>query len=65
MQNINVVRLVNGILLLIGLLYYKPLAYFVALMMIIAGLTNFCLMEWLLHRLGFGAGCKCDGRKTD
>ena len=61
--NINASRIVNSILLLIGLLFFKPLAYFVALMMFLAGLTNYCLMEKILQRLGFQNTCStmsCD-----
>ncbi len=68
MKAMNIVRLVNGTLLLIGLLYFKPLAYFIAAMMILAGLTNYCLMEKMLHKLGVkdscGEACK-NGRKAD
>ncbi|MBI4146467.1 hypothetical protein HY489_03970 [Candidatus Woesearchaeota archaeon] len=56
MRPLNITRLVNGGLLVLGLLFFKPLAYFVAVMMIIAGLTNYCIMEKLLQRLGFKDG---------
>ena len=55
--SINASRMVNSILLLLGLLFFKPLAYFVALMMLLAGLTNYCLMEKILQRLGFQNTC--------
>lgn len=51
MITINYTRLVNGLLLLIGLAYFKPIAYLVALMMLIAGLTNYCLMERLFAKV--------------
>src|SRR3989344_1359211 len=54
---INASRIVNSILLLIGLVFFKPLAYFVALMMFFAGLTNYCLMEKILQRFGFQNTC--------
>jgi len=55
--NINASRIVNSILLLLGLVFFKPLAYFVALMMFFAGLTNYCLMEKILQRFGFQNTC--------
>lgn len=58
MSSIKLVRLTNGILILIGLLFFKPLAYFVAIMMIFAGLTGICLMEKLFNK--FGIQGKCD-----
>ena len=57
MRPLNITRLINGGLLVLGLLFFKPLAYFIAVMMIIAGLTNYCLMERLLKRLGLKDGC--------
>src|SRR3989338_6554455 len=58
---INASRIVNSILLLIGLVFFKPLAYFVALMMFFAGLTNYCLMEKILQRFGFQNTCSTMG----
>jgi len=57
MLSINASRVVNSILLLLGLIFFKPLAYFVALMMFLAGLTNYCLMEKILQRFGFQNTC--------
>ncbi len=57
MLSINLTRLTNGILLFIGLLWFKPLAYFVAVMMIVAGLTGVCLMEKMFRKLGVNTGC--------
>ncbi len=57
MSSIKLIRLTNGILLFIGLLWFKPLAYFVAVMMIFAGLTGVCLMEKLFRKLGVDTGC--------
>ncbi len=54
----NVTRIVNSILLIIGLLFFIPLVWFVALMMLIAGLTNYCLMEKILQKLGFNKTCR-------
>ena len=45
MKPINLTRLSMGIIVLVGLLVFKPLAYFAAVMMIFAGLTGICLLE--------------------
>ena len=52
MFSINPVRLTIGILMLVGLLFFKPLAYLVAIMMIVAGLTGFCLLEKIFAKFG-------------
>lgn len=57
MGSINPTRITNGVLIIIGLLYFKPLAYFVAIMMIFAGLTGFCLMEKLFSKCGMQGKC--------
>lgn len=57
MATLKLTRLINGVLLLIGLLWFKPLAYLVALMMIFAGVTGICPMEKLLQKLGWDGGC--------
>jgi hypothetical protein len=53
----NIIRLINGMLILIGLLFFNPLAYFVGIMMIFAGLTGVCLMERLINKLGLQGSC--------
>ena len=58
MSSIRLTRLIMGILILVGLLFFKPLAYFVGIMMIFAGLTGICLLEKLLNK--FGIQGKCD-----
>ncbi len=58
MSSIKLTRLTMGILILIGLLFFKPLAYFVGIMMIFAGLTGICLLEKLFNK--FGIQGKCD-----
>ncbi len=58
MSSIKLTRLIIGILILVGLLFFKPLAYFVGIMMIFAGLTGICLLEKLLNK--FGIQGKCD-----
>lgn len=57
MSAINLTRLTNGILILTGLLFFKPLAYFVGIMMIFAGLTGICLMEKFFNKLGVQEKC--------
>lgn len=57
MSSMSLTRITNGILILIGILFFKPLVYFVAIMMIIAGLTGFCLMEKLFSKFGIQGKC--------
>ncbi len=58
MSSIRLTRLTIGILILIGLFFFKPLAYLVGIMMIFAGLTGICLLERLFNK--FGIQGKCD-----
>ena len=58
MSSMKLTRLTNGILIIAGLLFCKPLAYFVGIMMIFAGLTGICLLERLFNK--FGIQGKCD-----
>ena len=57
MSSMSLTRITNGILILIGILFFKPLVYFVAVMMIVAGLTGFCLLEKLFNRFGLQGKC--------
>lgn len=57
MKVVNLTRIINGVLILIGLLFFKPLAYFVGVMMIFAGLSGICLMEKFLNKFGIKGGC--------
>lgn len=57
MSSGNIIRLTNGVLILVGVLFFKPLVYFVAIMMIFAGLTGICLLEKLFNRFGVKAKC--------
>jgi len=57
MSSINPVRLTIGILILVGILFFKPLVYFVGIMMVIAGLTGFCLLEKLFAKFGVKKSC--------
>ena len=57
MSSMNFTRLTIGILILIGLLFFKPLAYFVGIMMIFSGLTGICLLEKLFNKFGMQGKC--------
>lgn len=57
MNVVNLTRIINGMLIIIGLLFFKPLAYFVGIMMIFAGLSGICLMGKFLNKLGVKGGC--------
>lgn len=57
LKSINGVRLTIGIMILVGLLFWRPLAYFVGIMMVIAGLTGFCLLEKLFAKCGNKTTC--------
>ena len=51
-----------GIIVLVGLLVFKPLAYFAAVMMIFAGLTGICLLEKFFAML-LGTSATCGDQK--
>ena len=57
MSSINPVRPTIGILILVGLVFFKPLAYLVGIMMIVAGLTGFCLLEKIFNKCGSKKQC--------
>ncbi|MCH7556706.1 MAG: methyltransferase domain-containing protein [Planctomycetes bacterium] len=59
MKSLNLTRIVMGIIVFVGLLFFKPLAYFAAAMMIFAGLTGICFLEKLLSKVGFSSGASC------
>jgi SAM-dependent methyltransferase len=47
-----------GIIVIVGLLFFKPLAYFAGAMMIFAGLTGVCFLEKFISKvIGTGAAC--------
>lgn len=52
MSSIGLTRITNGMLILVGMLFFKPLVYFIAIMMIVAGLTGFCLLEKVFNKFG-------------
>jgi len=58
MKSLNLTRIVMGIIVFVGLLFFKPLAYFAAVMMIFAGLTGVCFLEKLLSKV-FSSGASC------
>jgi len=57
MVSINPVRLTIGILILLGLVFFRPLAYLVGIMMVIAGVTGFCPLEKLFAKCGVQKKC--------
>ena len=58
MKSLNLTRIVMGIIVIAGLLFFKPLAYFAGAMMIFAGLTGVCFLEKLLSKV-FSSGTSC------
>lgn len=58
MKSLNLTRIVMGIIVIAGLLFFKPLAYFAGAMMIFAGLTGVCFLEKLLSK-AFSSGTSC------
>ena len=58
MKSLNLTRIVMGIIVIAGLLFFKPLAYFAGAMMIFAGLTGVCFLEKLLSKV-FSSGVSC------
>ena len=51
MKPVNLTRVTMGVLVIVGLLLFRPLTYFVGAMMIFAGLTGNCLLEMLFGRI--------------
>ncbi len=58
MKSINPTRLTIGIMIIVGLLFFKPLAYFTGIMMIFAGLTGICFLEMFYAKV-FGVRSSC------
>ena len=58
MKPVNLTRSTTGVLIIVGLLLFRPLAYFVGAMMIFAGLTGICLLEILFSKI-FGVSASC------
>lgn len=59
MRSLNLTRIVMGIIVIAGLLFFKALAYFAGAMMIFAGLMGVCFLEKLLSKVGFSSGVSC------
>lgn len=60
---LNLTRLTMGIIILIGIFFFKPLVYLAGAMMIFAGLTGICLLEIFYNKL-LGVGCgSCEKQK--
>ena len=51
MRTISLTRISIGIMLVVGLLYFRPLIWFVAFMQILAGFTGVCLLDKLYRAL--------------
>lgn len=58
MNNLNPARITIGVMIISGLLFFKPLAYFTGVMMIFAGITGVCLLERFYAKL-FGIKSSC------
>jgi hypothetical protein len=58
MRSINLTRLTIGSLVILGLVFWLPVAYFAGAMMVFAGVTNVCLLERLFARLP-GSSTSC------
>lgn len=58
MSSMKLTRLTIGILILAGLLFFKPLAYLAGIMMIFSGLTGVCLLEKFFNKLGIKEKCE-------
>lgn len=58
MKSLNLTRLTMGIMVIIGLFFFKPLAYFAGAMMIFAGLTGACFLEKFFSRF-FNGSVSC------
>ena len=50
MRPVSFTRTTIGIMIIIGLLYYKPLVWLCGIMMIFAGLTGVCFLD-LFYRM--------------
>ena len=60
MKSLNLTRIAMGTIVIAGLLFFKPLAYFAAAMMIFAGLTGICFLEKFLSKV-VDSGALCSG----
>lgn len=53
MRSVSYTRATIGIMILVGLLWWRPLVWFCGIMMLYAGLTGVCFLE-LFYRLVLG-----------
>jgi hypothetical protein len=51
MRTISLTRITIGIMLIVGLLHFRSLIWFVAIMQIIAGFTGVCLLDKVYRAL--------------
>ena len=51
MKSVNLTRLTIGIMIIVGLLFFKLLAYFGGIMMIFTGLTGICFLEMFYAKI--------------
>jgi len=62
MKSLNLTRVTMGIIVIGGLLFFKPVAYFAGAMMIFAGLTGICFLEKFFAKFfRSGASCSTNG----
>ena len=63
MKSVNLTRITIGIMIILGLLFFKPLAYFAGIMMIFAGLTGVCFLEMFYAKV-FGIRSSCSAEPS-
>ena len=63
MKHINLTRITIGIMIIAGLLFFKPLAYVAGIMMIFAGLTGICFLEMFYAKV-FGIRSSCSAEPS-
>lgn len=63
MKPLNLTRLTVGIMVIVGLLFFKPLTYFAGAMMIFAGVTGICFLERFFSKVP-GVNTTCSTKPT-
>lgn len=58
MKSLNLTRITTGVMVIVGVLFFRPLAYLAGAMMIFAGVTGICFLEKLYSRL-LGTSSSC------
>ncbi|MBI1976564.1 MAG: DUF2892 domain-containing protein [Candidatus Omnitrophica bacterium] len=61
MKPINPTRITIGVLIILGLFFFKSLAYFVGIMMIFSGLTGVCFLEKFYSKIFGSTVSSCSG----